>query len=97
MNKIPYGDSYPEMHIVIDPHTLAKAEERGTTELEMMDVIRTGEIGTAKYGRLRKSKTYEFKRLWRSRYYEQKRVEVVYAVEGNVVTTVTVYVFYGKW
>ena len=31
------------------------------------------------------------------KYYEQKRVEVFYAVEGDLMVTATVYVFYGKW
>ena len=43
-----------------------------------------------------KAKVYEFKQKWRGRYYEQKRVEVIYIIEREVVITVTVYVFYGK-
>ena len=31
------------------------------------------------------------------RYYDQKKVEVFYTIEGDVIVTVTVYVFYGKW
>jgi len=31
------------------------------------------------------------------KYYEQKRVEVIYTVEGETIVTVTVYVFYGRW
>jgi len=30
------------------------------------------------------------------KFYEQKKVEVFYTVESNVIITVTVYVFYGK-
>lgn len=30
-------------------------------------------------------------------FYEQKRIEVIYIEENNVVITVTVYVFFGKW
>ena len=30
------------------------------------------------------------------KFYEQKRVEVIYTVEGENIITVTVYVFYGK-
>jgi len=31
------------------------------------------------------------------KYYEQKRVEVIYTVEGEITNTVTVYIFYGQW
>jgi uncharacterized protein YuzE len=31
------------------------------------------------------------------KYFEQKRVEVFYTIERDVIITVTVYVFYGNW
>ncbi|MEW6215574.1 MAG: hypothetical protein AB1478_10305 [Nitrospirota bacterium] len=49
------------MEIQIDPHTLERAEERGTNEEEIKDVIRTGFSLPAKYGRRGKAKIYEFK------------------------------------
>jgi len=44
-----------------------------------------------------KAKIYPFKDKRHGRYYEQKRVEVFYVVEQDLIITVTVYVFYGKW
>ncbi len=85
------------MKIQIDPHTLARAEERGTNENEIRDVIDTGFAIPAKYGRIAKAKVYEFKEKRQGKYHEQKRVEVVYMIEKNAVITITVYVFYGKW
>lgn len=85
------------MEIQIDPHTLERAEERGTNEEEIKDVILTGFSVPAKYGRIRKAKVYEFKQNRHNKYYEQKRVEVFYLIEGDKIITVTVYVFYGKW
>jgi len=85
------------MEIQIDPHTLDRAKERGTSEEEIKEVINTGISIPAKYGRMGKAKTYDFNRLRHGRYYDQKKVEVFYAVEGDVIVTVTVYVFYGKW
>ena len=87
------------MKIQIDAHTLERAEERGTNEDEIKDVIETGLTIPAKYGRIGKAKVYDFKRSRYGKYYEQKIVEVFYAIEeGLMVTmTVTVYVFYGKW
>jgi hypothetical protein len=85
------------MDVLIDPHTLARAEERGTNADEIKDVIETGVTVGAKYGRAGKAKVYEFKQSRLNRYYEQKRVEVFYAREGERIVTVTVYVFYGSW
>lgn len=85
------------MEIFIDPHTLERAEERGTNENEIRDVIQTGFAIPARYGRIGKAKIYDFKQKRLNKYYEQKRVEVFYTIEGNKLVTVTVYVFYGKW
>lgn len=83
------------MHI--DPHTLERAEERGTTEEEIRDVLETGFPVEAKRKRLGKAKVYVFNRVRHGKVYEQKRVEVIYTTEGDTLVTVTVYVFYGKW
>jgi hypothetical protein len=85
------------MEIQIDPHTLERAEERGTNEIEIKDVIQSGFSISAKYGRIGKAKIYDFKNNRHNKYYEHKRVEVFYMIEGEKIITVTVYVFYGKW
>ncbi len=85
------------MTFLIDPHTLERAEERGTNETEIKDVIKTGFPIRAKYNRLGKAKVYPFQDHRHGRFYEQKRVEVFYITEKDLVVTVTVYVFYGKW
>ena len=85
------------VNIQIDPHTLERAEERGTNEAEIKQVIEAGADIPAKHGRRARAKVYEFKNRWAGRHYEQKRVEVVFVEEGSTITTVTVYVFYGKW
>ncbi|MHB2025328.1 MAG: hypothetical protein ACYCPQ_01620 [Elusimicrobiota bacterium] len=85
------------MDIQIDPHTLARAEERGTNEEEIADVLRHGTDIPAKFGRKGKAKVYEFNQKRLGRYYAQKRVEVFYAAEDFRWITVTVYVFYGQW
>jgi hypothetical protein len=85
------------MKIQIDQHTLERAEERGTNEDEIKDVIETGFTISAKYGRIGKAKVYDFKRNRHGKYYEQKKVEVFYVMEESLMVTVTVYVFYGEW
>ena len=85
------------MIVHIDPHTLERAEERGTTEEEIRDVLETGFPVEAKHRRSGKAKVYPFNRVRHGKFYEQKRVEVIYTMQTNEVVTVTVYVFYGKW
>ena len=85
------------MEIQIDLHTLERAEERGTNEEEIKDVINSGTPIPAKHGRLGKAKVYDFEHKRHDKFYEQKRVEVIYTVEKDIIVTVTVYVFYGKW
>ena len=85
------------MEIQIDPHTLERAEERGTNEDEIKDAINTGRGRPPTPGRIGKAKIYEFKQNRLNKYYEEKRVEVFYTIERNKIITVTVYVFYGKW
>jgi hypothetical protein len=85
------------MKIQIDPHTLQRAEERGTNETEIVDVIETGFHIPAKQGRMGKCKVYKFQQERHGRKYEHKRVEIFYVLKGSVAVTVTVYVFYGKW
>ncbi len=50
------------MSIQIDPHTLERAEERGTNEDETEDVINTGFTIPAKHKRKGKVKVYDFKK-----------------------------------
>ena len=85
------------MDILIEPHTLERAEERGTDENEIIDVINTGFSIPAKYDRLGKAKIYSFQKQRHGKFYNQKRVEIFYTIVENRVITVTVYVFYGDW
>lgn len=85
------------MKIQIDPHTLRRATERGATLDEIEDVINTGFVIPSRGEREGKAKVYEFKKERLGKYYEQKRIEVIYVVENDIIVTVTVYVFFGKW
>jgi len=85
------------VRIQVDPHTLERAEEPGTNEAEIEDVINTGFPIPARYDRMAKAKIYDFGQERHGRWYEQKRVEAIYTIERDAVTTVTVYVFYRKW
>ncbi len=85
------------MEIQIDPHTLERAEERGTNANEIRDVINSGSPIPARYNRSAKAKIYEFNQMRGGTLFRQKRVEVIYSERSDTITTVTVYVFYGSW
>jgi hypothetical protein len=48
------------MMIHIEPHTLQRANERGASKREILEVIETGENIQGKSGRLGRSKIYKF-------------------------------------
>ncbi|HMV94724.1 MAG TPA: DUF4258 domain-containing protein [Anaerolineales bacterium] len=85
------------MKIQIEPHTLQRAEERGTNIEEIQIVIEKGTEIPARGNRKAKAKVFSFKKERLGKYYEEKRVEVIYVEEENIIITVTVYVFYGEW
>ena len=85
------------MEIVIEPHTLRRAEERGTNRQEIQTVLEQGTEIPARGNRKAKAKVFTFKKERLGKYYEEKRVEVIYVEEENTIITVTVYVFYGEW
>lgn len=85
------------MNIRIIPHALERARERGASEEEIRDTLENGFPIKVKHGRYGKAKIYDFNRLWSKKFYEQKRIEVIYTIEGDAIIVITVYVFYGKW
>jgi len=85
------------MRIPIDPHTLERAEERGTSKEEIQEVIETGIPVAAKRDRLSKAKVFDFGQIWNNKFYNQKRVQAIYTIEQDTIITITVYVFYGEW
>ena len=66
------------MKVRIDPHTLERAEERGATKEEIIDVIKNGIPIRAKRARTGKAKVFPYNQTRGQRFYEQKRVEVIY-------------------
>lgn len=85
------------MKIQIEPHTLERAEERSASVEEIEDVIQNGLVIPARKSRFAKAKIYSFDRERLGRFHKQKRIEVIYLIENDVIVTVTVFVFYGEW
>jgi hypothetical protein len=88
--RFPNLGKQMELQIQIDPHTLKRAEERGATESEIKEILRTGEDIPAKKNRKARSKVYSFNRERNGKFYEQKRVEVYYVEDAGKIITVTV-------
>ena len=85
------------MKIQIEPHTLQKSIERGATEIEIIHTVNFGANILGKSGRLGKSNVFPFAAERNGKYFEEKKLEVYYVIENNIIITVTVYVFYGKF
>jgi hypothetical protein len=81
----------------IDPHTLERAQERGTDAEPIREVVQTGIPVIAGKGRLAKFKVYDYHGNWRGRFYEQQLVKVIYVVDDDAAVTITVVVHYGRW
>jgi len=52
------------MQIIIDPHTLQRATERGASKDEIIDTLQNGTLAVAKGGRKSKLKIYDFNKDW---------------------------------
>jgi hypothetical protein len=52
-----------------------RALERGATELEIINVVETGEVFPAKYGRTRFRKTTIYNDEWQGTHYYAKQIE----------------------
>ena len=68
--------------VIIHPHAKTRAAERGTTEYEIKDVVETGEVFPAKYGRFGFRKTIIYNNLWHGVHYYAKQIEC-YAVQEH--------------
>jgi hypothetical protein len=83
--------------VVFTRHVLQRALERGTDRAEVEDVLATGVPAPARSGRLGKAKVFAYQQVRHGTEFRQKRVEVYNVQEGDALSVVTVYVFYGAW
>ena len=80
--------------IKFSQHACEQMLERGASEDEVIETIRTGERAPAKRGRQGYRKNFQYNRLWGGRTYAIKQVLVIVAEEPDVLVVVTVYTFY---
>jgi len=80
--------------ITFSQHSLEQMTERGASEAEVIEAIRTGERVPAKRGRQGYRKNFQYNSLWGERTYAIKQVLAVVAEEADALIVVTVYTFY---
>ena len=83
--------------LIFTNHALERAEERGATIEEILEVLNTAESSLAKKGKYQKEKIFKFGKEWMGKIYEEKKIRVIYTEEEDNIVVITVYVFYGEW
>jgi hypothetical protein len=61
--------------ILIHPHAKNRAVERGALEQEIIEVVETGEVFPAKYGRTGFRKTMIYNNTWQVKHFYIKQIE----------------------
>ncbi len=80
------------MDILLHPHAIERAHERGATVEEIELTVKNGEQFPAKFGRVAFHHTFGCNNFWKGKWYNFKQVEAI-AVEseqGWLVLTVIV-------
>jgi hypothetical protein len=80
--------------IKFSQHAREQMSERGASEDEVIETIRTGERAPAKRGRHGYRKNFQYNRLWGGRTYAIKQVLPIVVEETDELVVVTVYTFY---
>ena len=75
-------------------HAQEQCVERGATQNEVIETIRTGSRETAKHGRELCRENFQFNGDWNGRRYAIKQVAPVIKEEANEIVVITVYTFY---
>jgi hypothetical protein len=75
-------------------HAREQMLERGASEDEVSETIRTGEEVPAKHGRRGYRKNFQYDHIWSGRTYAIKQVLPIVAEEADELVVITVYTFY---
>jgi hypothetical protein len=82
------------LEIEIHPHAVERMVERGTSQDEVFETVKTGDTYPVKLGRVAFKKNFRYNREWRGEHYRVKQVEVVAVEEGDGLLVITVIVKY---
>ena len=68
--------------------------DRGATEAEIEEAVRSGEMMDASHGRMAFRKNFPFHGQWKGKRYNTKQVRPIVAQDLDRLIVVTVYVYY---
>ncbi len=83
------------MKILFSTHAKEMMGKRGATQKEIKETILKGEWHKAKkLDRFESSLEFPYQKEWNGNFYQFKQVNPVFVKEDEMITVVTVYVFY---
>jgi hypothetical protein len=82
--------------LLFSHHSTQRFADRGTTPEEVKRALEEGGWIPAKSGRQETKAEFPFGQVWKGKLYQTKTVNPVFVVEGDVITVITIYVFYGE-
>ena len=80
--------------IRLSNHARARMQQRGATEVEVTETIRTAPWRDAERGRHECRKDFPFNREWNGKVYASKQVRPIFVEEAQEILVVTIYVYY---
>ena len=83
-----------EKPIKFSQHALENLFDRGASEEEAEQAIRTGERLPAQKGRIAFRKNFSHNTMWKGKFYQAKQVMPIVVEEPDRFVVVTVYVFF---
>ena len=80
--------------VVLHPHAIERAAERGASAEEIADTVLSGERFQARFGRTGFRRNIDFGGMWRGRRYATKQIEAYAVQEADTWLVITVVVKY---
>jgi hypothetical protein len=81
--------------LLFSHHATQRFSDRGTNPEEVKRALEEGGWVPAKSGRQETKVDFPFGKVWKGTLYQTKTVNPVFVVEGDSITIITIYVFYG--
>ncbi len=78
----------------LSSHARERIAQRGATEKEVVEAIRSSHWQDAERGRHECQRDFPFHRDWNGKFYATKRVRPVFVDKEREILVVTVYVYY---
>jgi len=79
--------------IRLTAHALGYLSERGTSQLEIEDAIRSARWELADRGRLECRKQFQYGTDWNDTFYATKQVRPIFVEEDDEIVVITVYTY----